>query len=117
MTTPLTSILFVFGASLVGSFGAVFLKLGAAHVHRDIRTMLFNWRLAAGVGLYLLSSVFYLLGIRKGELTILYPMVSLGYFFTLIWSRLYFDEPFTRNKFLGLGLILLGIIFLSLGRQ
>jgi drug/metabolite transporter (DMT)-like permease len=117
MTTPLTSILLVFGAAFVGSFGAVFLKFGAGRVHRDPRTMLFNWRLAAGVALYLLSSIFYLLGIRRGELTILYPMVSLGYFFTLIWSRLFFGEPFTRNKFLGLGLILLGIVFLGLGRQ
>jgi drug/metabolite transporter (DMT)-like permease len=117
MNTPFSSILFVFGAAFVGSFGAVFLKFGAGHVHRDVRTMLFNWRLAAGVSLYLLSSVFYLLGIRQGELTVLYPMVSLGYFFTLIWSRLFFGEPFTRNKFLGLGLILLGIIFLGLGKQ
>jgi len=117
VTTPVTSILLVFAAAFVGSCAAVFLKLGAAHVHRDVRTMFFNWRLAAGVALYLLSSVFYLLGIRKGELTILYPMVSLGYFFTLIWSRVYFNEPFTRNKFLGLGLIGLGIVFLSVGRH
>lgn len=117
MTTPFSSILLVFAAAFVGSFGAVFLKFGAGHLHRDVRTLLFNWRLVAGVALYLLSSVFYLLGIREGELTILYPMVSLGYIFTLIWSRLFFGEPFTRNKFVGLGLILLGIVFLGTGKQ
>ncbi|MCW5983035.1 MAG: EamA family transporter [Bryobacteraceae bacterium] len=117
MTTPLSSIGLVFAAAFVGSFGAVFLKFGAGKLHRDVRTLLLNWRLAAGVGLYLLSSVFYLLGIRQGELTILYPMVSLGYMFTLFWSRLFFGEPFTRNKVCGLGLILLGIVFLGIGRQ
>lgn len=117
MTTPLSSILLVFTAAFVGSFGAVFLKSGAGRLHRDPRTLILNWRLAAGVGLFLFSSIFYLMGIRKGELSILYPMVSLGYVFTLFWSRLFFGEPFTRNKFLGLGLILLGILLLGIGKQ
>ena len=117
MTTPLSSILLVFTAAFVGSFGAVFLKSGAGRLHRDPRTLIFNWRLAAGVGLFLFSSIFYLAGIRRGELSILYPMVSLGYVFTLFWSRLFFGEPFTRNKFLGLGLILLGIVLLGIGKQ
>lgn len=117
MKTPLSSILLVFAAAFIGSFGAVFLKSGAGRLHRQVRTVLLNWRLAAGIILFLLSSVFFVAGIRKGELTVLYPMVSLGYIFTLVWSRLFFGEPFTRNKFAGLGLIALGIVFLSLGKQ
>ena len=54
-------------------------------------------------------------GIKGGELSVLYPMVSLGYIWTLLWSKLFFNEPFTRNKFLGLGLILLGVFFVGLG--
>jgi multidrug transporter EmrE-like cation transporter len=42
-------------------------------------------------------------------------MVSLGYVWTLLWSRLFFGEPFTRNKFLGLAMILSGIVCLGLG--
>ncbi len=117
MTTPLSSILLVFLAALIGSFGSVFLKAGAGRLHFDIRTLVLNWRLAMGVGLFLLSSYFFILGIRRGELTILYPMVSLGYIFTLLWARLFFGEPLTRNKFLGLGLIIGGIVILSLGKQ
>ena len=117
MKTPLSSILLVFTAAFVGSFGAVFLKSGAGRLHRELRTLLLNWRLAAGIILFLLSSVFFIAGIRKGELTVLYPMVSLSYIFTLFWSRMFFGEPLTRNKFAGLGLILLGIVFLSIGKQ
>lgn len=107
----------VLTASFVGSFGAVFLKAGAGRLHRQLRTLIFNWRLALGVVLFLISSFFFVLGVRKGELTILYPMVSLGYVWTLFWSRLFFKEPLTRSKFLGLSLILLGIIVLSLGNK
>ncbi|HSB18122.1 MAG TPA: EamA family transporter [Bryobacteraceae bacterium] len=117
MKTPVSSMLLVLLASFIGSFGAVFLKSGAGRLHRQIRTLILNWRLALGVAMFLLSSFFFVLGIRRGELTILYPMVSLGYIWTLFWSRLFFGEPFTRNKFVGIGLILLGIAFLNLGNR
>lgn len=117
MTTPASSILLVVTGSVIGSFGSVFLKAGADRLHFRIRSLVTNWRLAAGVALFLLSSYFFVLGVRKGELTILYPMVSLGYICTLFWSRLFFNEPFTRNKFVGLALILVGIVLLSIGNR
>jgi drug/metabolite transporter (DMT)-like permease len=106
--------LLVFTASVVGSFGAVFLKLGAAKLTKSLWSF-FNTRLALGVALFLGSSVFYSLGIRGGQISVLYPMVSLGYVWTLLWSRLFFNESFTRQKFLGLALILLGVVFVGLG--
>jgi drug/metabolite transporter (DMT)-like permease len=103
-------------ASFIGSFGAVFLKSGAIRL-TGIRSLILNRRLALGVSLFLVSTVFYLLGIRNGELSVLYPMVSLGYVWTLFWSRIFFGEPLTRNKFMGLGLILFGIALLGLGNR
>ena len=117
MKTPLSSMLLVLLASFIGSFGAVFLKSGAERLHRQLRSLLLNWRLAAGIAFFLLSSFFFVLGIRRGELTVLYPMVALGYIWTLFWSRLFFGEPFSRNKFLGIGLILAGIVLLNLGNR
>ena len=110
----LRSMLLVFTASIVGSFGAVFLKLGAQKLTKSLFSFV-NLSLVFGVALFLGSSVFYALGIRGGQLSVLYPMVSLGYIWTLLWSRLFFKEPFTRQKFLGLGLILLGVFFVGLG--
>jgi drug/metabolite transporter (DMT)-like permease len=108
--------LLVFAASVIGSFGAVFLKMGAARLDGSVLSFI-NARLALGVTLFLGSSVFYALGIKGGELSVLYPMVSLGYIWTLLWSRLFFGEPFTRAKFFGLGLILLGVFFVGLGSK
>jgi drug/metabolite transporter (DMT)-like permease len=103
-------------ASVFGSFGAVFLKKGAAKL-KDGFWNIFNVQLAIGVALFLGSSVFFVAGIRHGELSVLYPMVSLGYVWTLFWSRLFFGERFTRTKFVGLGLILLGVYFVGLGSR
>ncbi len=112
--TLLHSMLLVFTASVVGSFGAVFLKKGAGRLDGNV-TSFINSRLFVGVALYLGSSVFYALGLRGGDLSVLYPMVSLGYVWTLLWSRLFFHETFTPQKFLGLGLVLLGVIFVGAG--
>ena len=117
MKTPLSSVLLVFGAAFIGSIGSVFLKSGAGLLHRQIRSLLTNWRLAIGVLLYVASSLLFIAGIREGELTILYPMVSLSYIFALLWSRLFFGEPLTRNKFVGLGLVVVGIVLLQLGNR
>jgi drug/metabolite transporter (DMT)-like permease len=117
MTTPPASMALVLGASFVGSFGAVFLKAGASRLHRNPWTLVTNWRLALGVVFFVGSSLLYLKGIKNGELTVLYPMVSLGYVWTLLWSRLFFGEPFTRSKFAGLALILAGIVLLAFGNR
>jgi len=112
-STPLSSMLLVLFGSVVGSFGAVFLKLGAVRLTGLIS--LLNWRLALGVALYLASSVFYAFGIRHGQLSVLFPMVAVGYIWTLLWARLFFHERFTRSKLLGLGLVLGGVVLVGLG--
>lgn len=117
MTTPASSMLLVLVASFLGSFGAVFLKKGSERLRNGLRYLLLNSHLALGVGLFLTSSYFFVLGIRRGELSVLYPMVSLGYVWTLFWSRLFFGEAFTRMKFAGLFLILVGVFFIGVGNR
>lgn len=116
MTTPWSSIGLVLAASVIGSFGAVFLKSGSERLRHGFRHVV-NWKLAAGVLLFVLSSLFFVQGIRHGELSVLYPMVSLGYIWTLFWSRIIFGEPFTRGKFVGLLLIVIGVCFVGMGSR
>jgi multidrug transporter EmrE-like cation transporter len=100
-------------ASAAGSVGAVFLKSGAAKLKLNIPSLLTNWNLFAGIGVYVLSSILFIKGVRQGELSVLYPMVAIGYVLTLVWSRIFFKEPFTKEKFLGVALIFAGIVLLA----
>jgi len=115
MTTLQKSMLLVLMASVVGSFGAVFLKKGSANVAGHSLVSFINPSLALGVALYLASSVFYGFGIKGGQLSVLYPMISLGSIWTLIWSRMFFQEAITREKLFGLALILIGVTFVGIG--
>jgi drug/metabolite transporter (DMT)-like permease len=114
-TTPLSSIILVLFGSFIGSFGAVFLKIGAEHMKGAIWRVVTNYWLATGVVLYLASSVFYIMGVAQGQLTVLYPMVSLGYIWTILWARLFFKEPFTISKIGGLVMIIFGVALINLG--
>lgn len=115
MKTPLSSIMLVLMASLIGSIAAVMLKSGANRMGRPWR----HWsgRIVAGVVLFLISSVLYVMGLREGSLTVLYPMVSMSYVWILLWSRIFFGEQFNRPKVVGLLLLLVGVVFIGIGNE
>jgi len=105
-------------ASFVGSFGAALLKAGANQLELSVAGLLKNYRLMAGIAFYVFSTYFFIKAVSTpgAELTVLYPMVSFSYIWTLLWSRLFFGEPFTRAKMGGFVLIVLGIVILQFGR-
>jgi drug/metabolite transporter (DMT)-like permease len=117
MTTPVSAIAWVSVGAFIGSLGAVGLKAGSKHVELNLRALITNWKLALGIGGYLVSVLFYMTGISKGEISILFPMVSVGYAWTMLWSKMFFDEPITRWKIAGLALILAGCVLLGLGKR
>jgi len=112
-----TAILLILVSSFIGSFGAVFLKLGAEHMKGGIARLLSNYWLIVGVVLYLFSSVFYMMGVGQpgAQLTVLYPMVSLGYIWAMLWARLFFGERFTISKVGGLMMIIFGVALINFG--
>lgn len=107
--------LWVLSGSFIGSFGSVLLKAGAIRLERNWASLLLNWRLAAGAGIYVLSSLFFVRGIANGELSLLYPLVAVGYIFTMFWGRLFFGEPLTKMKFVSLFIILAGVAMIGAG--
>jgi multidrug transporter EmrE-like cation transporter len=117
MNTPVSSMVLILIGSLIGSVGAIFLKLGAHAVNKNWTSIAFNWQLGLGIGTYLASSVLFVKGMSNGELSVLFPLVSVGYVCTLAWSRIFFHESITKVKLAGVGLILVGITFLSLGSR
>ena len=111
------AVLFILLSSFVGSFGAVFLKLGAEHMTGGFKKLFSNYWLATGILLYLMSSVFYMMGVGQpgAQLTVLYPMVSIGYIWAIVWARLFFKEPFTIAKGSGLLMIVFGVALINFG--
>jgi drug/metabolite transporter (DMT)-like permease len=105
----------VAAAAFVGSFGSVYLKKGANKLSRDWRMLLANWEIVLGLFIYGLSTVFYVVGVRGGELSVLFPIVSTGYAWTSILSVKLLGERMNRMKWAGIAFILFGVSLIGLG--
>lgn len=76
--------------------------------------LLLDWRVLLGVALYALSTLAWLAALSRGELSELYPIVSLNYALVLIVGWLAFGESITAAKVAGVALILLGVALVAL---
>lgn len=114
MTTPVSSMISVIVGSVIGSIAAAGLKAGAHRLEFNVRALITNWQLIGGGAGYLLSTVFFIQGLRHGELSVLYPMVSFGYICNMLWSKVLFGEKITSGKIGALALIMSGVALLGL---
>lgn len=66
-----------------------------------------------GLLLYALSTVLWLLILGRADLSYAYPFISLGFVLTALYGRFALHEPLTVPRIAGIGLIVLGVIFIS----
>ena len=115
MATSLFSIGLVFIATLVGAMGPIFLKKASSGKLSEFKELLKNYNLFAGVFLYAAGTVLFILALRGGELSVLYPFVSLNYVWVSLLSMKYLDEKMNWQKWMGISLIILGVSFIGIG--
>lgn len=122
--TSWLSILIVVAACLVGSFGPILIKKGMARlrireqlragVPRLIITTITTVPLLAGVGVYGASMIAFIIALRGGELSVLYPIVATGYIWVSLWSVLFLRERMTLLKWTGIAFIIAGVSIIAL---
>jgi len=66
----------------------------------------------AGLGAYVVSVVVWILALSRVDVSIAYPMLSIGYIINAIAAWWLFGEALGPARFLGIGLIVLGVVVL-----
>lgn len=66
-----------------------------------------------GLVLYGLGAVMMITAFKFGEMSVLHPMLSVGFILSLFLGAVFLDEPITWKSLLGIILILIGMIFLG----
>lgn len=95
---------------LIAAFAQILLKKGAEkHYDSWLREYL-NVFVICGYGLMFLSMVITTFAYSGLDYTNVPVVESLGYVFVLILSYLFFREKVTKQKVLGIAIILLGIV-------
>ncbi len=100
-------------AAFIGSIGQLEFKQGANTLQFDIKMLLTNYHLIAGVTVYALSTVLYVYALSKGNLSLLYPIIATSYIWTLIFSKIFLKEPVGLTSWAGVFFILLGVALIA----
>jgi multidrug transporter EmrE-like cation transporter len=108
----ITGVLLNAGAQLLLKAGTN--VLGVITLTRDNWLETF-WRMGTqgyfvtGVVVYMVSLVIWIMGLSRVPVSVAYPMLSLGYVINAVLAYYLFGEAVTVTKWLGIGLIILGV--------
>ena len=103
--------------TLVAGAGQVLNKTGTnlLGAHPTLATVITDVPLIAGVTLYGFGAVLMVLALRHGELSVLYPLISLSYVWVAILSVWIFRENMNPLKIAGICVIMAGVAILGKG--
>lgn len=71
-----------------------------------------DWHIITALFCYAISVVVWVLALSRVQVSIAYPMLSLGYVAVAFITWWLFNEPLTASKLGGIGVIILGVIIL-----
>jgi len=80
-----------------------------------------GWRIATephivgGLSCYVISVVVWIMALSRTEVSIAYPMLSIGYVVNAIAAWYFFGEAVTMMRLTGIGIIILGVCIVAKG--
>jgi multidrug transporter EmrE-like cation transporter len=72
-----------------------------------------QWPIIGGLSCYVVSVVVWILALSRVDVSIAYPMISLGYVVNAIGAWYFFGEVLSAQRLVGIGIILLGVVVLA----
>ena len=104
------SLVLVFLCTLFGVGAQFLIKTSANSLDTlTLQTLLANYHLWGGLALYGISTGLLILALRDGELSLLYPVISLTYVWVTILSVTVFNESMGIHKIVGVAVIVMGV--------
>ncbi len=108
------SVALVFLCTVFGAAAQVLIKYGANGLASGSPLeMLTNVPLVSGYSLYGISTILLVLALRDGELSILYPVISLTYVWVTLLSLYFFREKVNLYKLIGVAVVVAGVALIG----
>jgi len=115
MPTQLWAIGLVILATLVGAFGPILLKKASEKKLSKISSLMTNYPLFGGVSLYAIGTILFIPALKGGDLSVLYPLVALGYIWVSLLSVKFLGEKMNSMKWFGIASIIIGVSLIGFG--
>jgi drug/metabolite transporter (DMT)-like permease len=120
----LTTFAFIITGVLLNAAAQLFLKAGTNAIGGAIHLtpgnaietfikVVTQLPILAGLACYGISLVVWIIGLSRTEVTLAYPMLSLGYVVGAIGAWMFLGEVVSPQRMLAIGVIMLGVILLA----
>jgi drug/metabolite transporter (DMT)-like permease len=111
------SVLLVVIFTVLSAAAQTFIKTGANRLINDLTlvAIVTDAPLIAGLALYGIGAVLMVLALRHGQLSILWPIISLSYVWVAVLSVVIFHESMNAMRIAGICVIMLGVAILGRG--
>src|SRR3989338_8477199 len=110
MPTSIYAIIGVIFATFIAAYGSLYLKKGSEHFTLNPLKAIRNFPLIVGVSLYFFSSIVFIISIKFGELSVLYPIASLNYIWSIFLAMKHLGEKMNTFKWVGILFVITGVI-------
>jgi multidrug transporter EmrE-like cation transporter len=113
------AVILVVGCTFLAAVAQILMKTGADYTkaHPGLAGMMTNPVLIAGYGLYAGVTVLIVVAFKDGELSVLYPILSLSYLWVTALSFFVFHDTFNVYKLIGVTVIVSGVAVLGQGSK
>ena len=115
MKTHFNAILLIVFCTLFTSVGQLFWKLGANRLQFNFFSLITNYPLIFGFVSYAIGTVLLLKALKLGELSVLYPFISLSFIWVSMLSIAFLGEVMTGLKWISIILIIMGVSLIGFG--
>ena len=115
MTTQMWSIMLVVLSSALGSISPILLKKASERKIYPLKFLILNYPLFGAASLYAAAIFIFAFALKGGELTVLYPLSSLGYIWASLSSVRFLGERMSAFKWAGICMIIVGVAFIGIG--
>jgi drug/metabolite transporter (DMT)-like permease len=120
----LSTFSFIITGVLLNAFAQLLLKAGTNALGGAIHLTAENWfqtgikvatqlPILGGLACYAVSLVVWIIGLSRTDVTIAYPMLSLGYVVSAAGAYLFLGEPVSPQRLLAIGVIMVGVALLA----
>lgn len=96
------------GVNAVGHF-----EFSAANIMPVGLRLATQWPIIGGLACYVVSVGVWILGLSRVDVSVAYPMLSLGYVVNAIAAWYLFGEMLSAQRLIGIGIILVGVVVLA----
>ena len=120
----LSTFAFIITGVLLNAAAQLLLKAGTNGLGGAIHVNAQNWfstgvkvftqlPILAGLACYVISLLVWIIGLSRADVTVAYPMLSLGYVVAAIGAWIFLGEAVSPQRMLALGVIVVGVALLA----